>query len=56
MTKHKPEINSGAADEIALAGCGVKEPAGFRNDPRYAMKSIIANITTSENAKDNEEV
>lgn len=29
MTKHKPEINSGAADEIALAGGGVKEPVGF---------------------------
>ena len=54
VTKHKPEINSGAADEIALAGGGVKEPAGFRNAPRYAMKSIIANITTSENEKDNE--
>ena len=24
--------------------------------PRYAMKSIIANITTSENEKNNEEV
>lgn len=32
VTKHKPEINSRAADEIALAGGGVKEPAGFRND------------------------
>lgn len=28
----KPEINSRAADEIALAEGGVKEPVGFRND------------------------
>ena len=55
VTKHKPEINSRAADEIALAGGGVKEPAS-ETTPRYAIKSIIANITTSENEKDNEEV
>lgn len=38
MTKHKPEINSGAADEIVLAGGGVKEPVGFRNDTQICRE------------------
>ena len=39
VTKHKPEINSRAADEIALAGGGVKEPVGFQNEMHLPVRA-----------------
>ena len=41
MTKHKPEINSWAADEIALAGGGVKEPVGFQDEMHPAGQGVF---------------
>ena len=41
MTKHKPEINSGAADEIALAGGGVKEPVGFQDEMHFVRQGVF---------------
>lgn len=41
VTKHKPEINSGAADEIALAGGCVKEPVGFQDEMHPAGQGVF---------------
>lgn len=41
VTKHKPEINSRAADEIALAGGGVKEPVGFQDEMHPAGQGVF---------------
>lgn len=41
VTKHKPEINSGAADEIALAGGGVKEPVGFQDEMHFVRQGVF---------------
>lgn len=41
MTKHKPEINSRAADEIALAGGHVEEPVGFQDEMHPGRQGVF---------------
>lgn len=41
MTKHKPEINSWAAGEIALAGGGVEKPVGLQHEMHPVRQGIL---------------
>lgn len=41
MTEHKPEINSRATDEIALAGGHVEEPVGFQDEMPPARQGLF---------------
>lgn len=41
MTKHKPEINPRAADEIALSGGHVEQPVGLQHEMHPVRQGIF---------------